>query len=298
MLNVLVLLVGAVVGFVASRQLRRPQSAAQAASLARNVGGTLGRRKGLTPPELQRACFSEMVRHVRVTRQGRTHAPAAYVLRLHPDDLDIVDEARRWFTEGLADALRQAARDNGWVLDGEIAIDYEADPSRRPGVPAALAVAPDAPRGAAPSGPPPAPTAVADRPSSSGSRTLSLLRTDTGEHIPLVADVVTVGRSRDRTISIDDSRVSRSHARIEPRQGTWVVIDEGSANGTRVGGTDLEPNRPKALRPGDVVGIGPVDLQVTTTEGPGAPAGTRALDDSDRNRISGEVLPPSRWQER
>lgn len=298
MVNVLVLVLGGIAGFIGSRWLRRPERAAQAASAARNVGGTLGRRKGLSAPELQRACFSEMVRHVRVTRQGRSHAPAHYLLNLHPDDLTVVDEARRWFTDGLADALRQAARDNGWVLDGAIEIEFRADPSRWPGVPSALAVSPDDPQGTTPSGPPPAPPrATASAPVAVG-RTLALVRTDTGEQIPLTSDVVTIGRSRDRVITIDDNRVSRSHARVEPRQGGWAIIDEGSANGSRVGGEDLPANRARPLRPGDVIGIGPVELRVSTVEVPRAPAGTRALDDSDRNRISGEVLPPSRWQER
>ncbi len=301
MINLVVLLLGAVAGFVGSRRLRRPQQLAQAASVARNVGGTLGRRKGLSAPELQRACFSEMVRHVRVTREGRTHAPSSYVLNLHPDDLAVVDEARRWFTEGLTDALRQAARDNGWTLEGAIEVTYRDDPTRRPGVPSALAVAPDAPAGEPQAVPPPA-APVRRRPqaASSGARLLALVRTDTGERTPLAGTVVTLGRSRDRSITIDDTRVSRAHARVEPRQGSWVVVDEGSANGTRVNGTELAANRPRALRPGDVVGVGPVDLRVTTVDAPGgraAPAGTRALDDSDRNRISGEVLPPARWTE-
>lgn len=298
MLNVLVLLVGAAAGFLGSRALRRPTSSAQAASVARNVSGTLGRRKGLTAPELQRACFSEMVRHVRVSRNGRTHAPSRYVLHLHPDDLAVVDESRRWFTEGLLDALRQAARDNGWTLDAAVEIDYEADPSRRPGVPSALAVPPDVPPDVAAEvgavAPPPAPAASDD----TGGRTLALVRSDTGERIALVADVVTIGRSRDRSVTIDDTRVSRSHARIEPRRGGWALIDEGSANGTRVAGQDLPAGRPCMLRPGDVIGIGPAELRVTTATVPGTAPGTRALDDSDRTRISGEVLPPSRRTER
>ena len=93
MIEVLALPVGAVIGFAGSRRLRRPERAAQAASVARSVGGNLGRRKGLSAPELQRACFSEMVRHVRVDREGRSAAPARYLLKLHPDDLATVDDA-------------------------------------------------------------------------------------------------------------------------------------------------------------------------------------------------------------
>lgn len=294
MLNVLVLLLGAVVGFAGSRKLRRPDRAAAAASVARSVGATVGRRRTLTPPELQRACFSEMVRHVQVDRQGRTHAPSSYVIHLHPDDLAVVDETRRWFHDGLVDALRQAAAGNGWQLDPTVSIDFRADPSRHHGVPSALAVAPDEPRTAAPAAPPPA----APRAAEGTGRILVLVRADTDERIPLVSDAVTVGRSRDRTITIDDNRVSRSHARIEPGQGGWVVVDEGSSNGTRVGGEELAANRPRLLRSGDVIGIGPVDLRVSTGAAPGRPPGTRALDDSERTRISGEVLPPPARGER
>ncbi|MGI8755080.1 MAG: hypothetical protein ACR2MB_04310, partial [Acidimicrobiales bacterium] len=71
MLAALLILVGAVVGFVGSRRLRRPDQVARVASVGRAVSGGVGRRRTLTAPALQRACFSEMVRHVRVRRDGR-----------------------------------------------------------------------------------------------------------------------------------------------------------------------------------------------------------------------------------
>ena len=289
MLSALALLVGAALGFVGSRRLRRPDRAAQAASVARSVGAPL-RRRALTAPELQRACFSEMVRHVRVNRQGRTHAPARYLLRLHPDDLAVVEENQRWFTDGLVDALRRAAAENGWQLDDRVDIEYQADPSRHAGVPSALAVAPDGPASAPPISAPPAPTTLRTGP----PQVLIVVRSDTGEQIPLGNEAVTIGRSRDRTIMIDDNRVSRAHARIDPVGGGWAVVDEGSSNGTRVGGDALAPGRARPLRSGDVIGVGPVDLRVAARAGSGAEPGTRALDDSTRTRISGEVLPPHR----
>ena len=294
MIQVAVLLLGAVAGFVGSRRLRRPDRAAQAASVARAVGGTLGTRRGLSAPELQRACFSEMVRHVRVTRQGRTHAPSAYLLALHPDDLAVVDEARRWFTEGLAEALVQAAGDNGWVLDGPVEIEYQADPARRAGVPSALVTSAD-PDPTPPPPPAPPPAAPAPRTSAPG-RTFVLIRTDTGERFPL-RDQLTIGRSRDRDLTVDDSRVSRAHARVERLRGGWAVVDEGSANGTTVDGAAVVPNRPHALRPGSVIGVGPVELRIAAVAAGGQP-GSRALDDQERTRISGEVLPPDRGEPR
>ena len=235
-----------------------------------------------------------MVRHVRVNRQGRTHAPARYLLRLHPDDLALVDDSRRWFTEGLTHALRQAATENGWLLDGKVDIDYEADPGRHPGVPTALAVPPEAGRGSAPADPPPAPLPGPTSGSrGAGPQGLGLVRTDTGERVVLGERPVTVGRGRDRSLTVDDKRVSRSHARIEASGGGWAVSDEGSANGTRLNGAELSPHVAQMLRVGDTITVGPVELKVVPGPAEAEP-GTRALDDGDRTRISQQVLPPPR----
>ncbi|MEO6988696.1 MAG: FhaA domain-containing protein [Aquihabitans sp.] len=273
-MNVLVFVVGTIGGFVASRLLRRPDRAAQASSVARNMSGSLGRRRGLTPPELQRACFSEMVRHVQVTRQGRTYAPSNYTIHLHDEDLALVEESHRWFVEGLTDALRTAARDNGWTLAGAVKIDFVADRARRPGVPTAVAVSPVG--------------LAAEAPKSSGS--VAIVRSDTGQRHRITDVPLTIGRSKDRDITIDDTRVSRAHARIEPRKGAVFVVDEGSSNGTTVGSTRLTANTPHRVRPGETITVGPVSLRIEA--GAKTDTGTRALDDGDRRRISHDVLPP------
>lgn len=285
-------LVGSLIGFVGSRKLRRPQATAQAASVARSVGGNLGRRKGLTPPELQRACFSEMVRHVRVDRAGRTQAPTRYRILLHPDDLAQVEESKGWFVDGLTDALRQAASENGWILDGKVEIAFEADPARRPGVPSALAVNPEGPKRSQPTSPP-APTPSSRR----RATALVLRRTDTGERTPLGAAAITIGRASASDITVDDKRVSRTHARIAPSDGGWTVVDAGSSNGTTLDGRRVPVDEPRRLAAGQVIGVGPVEL-VVEAGGPMPEPGTRALDDRDRTRISGEVLPPNRGEDR
>ena len=131
LLPALVLVAGAALGYFGSRSLRRPEKAATAASVARNVGGALGRRRGLDAPDLQRACFSEMIRHVEVRPTG-VAVPERFVIRLHPDDAATVDEGRRWFLDGLQEALRQAAEDNGWRLDTEPVIEIDADQAPAP----------------------------------------------------------------------------------------------------------------------------------------------------------------------
>jgi pSer/pThr/pTyr-binding forkhead associated (FHA) protein len=53
-----------------------------------------------------------------------------------------------------------------------------------------------------------------------------------GTSVRLGEAAVTMGRSQDSTIVIDDDYVSSKHARVFPRDGEWFVEDLGSTNGT------------------------------------------------------------------
>jgi pSer/pThr/pTyr-binding forkhead associated (FHA) protein len=67
---------------------------------------------------------------------------------------------------------------------------------------------------------------------------------------PLLATPMIVGRDESADIRVDEPLVSRAHARIEPREGGYVVLDLGSTNRTRVNG-DVVTER--ELRHGDEV---------------------------------------------
>ncbi len=54
----------------------------------------------------------------------------------------------------------------------------------------------------------------------------------------------------------DDPQVSRGHARIEAASNGWLIVDCGSANGTRHNGRLLRPNMPVRLRVGDQISVG------------------------------------------
>ncbi len=64
----------------------------------------------------------------------------------------------------------------------------------------------------------------------------------------------TLGRSRQCEVVVDDPNVSRRHAELRPRGGSWVLTDLGSTNGSRVNGRDLEG--PTVVKPGDEVELG------------------------------------------
>jgi pSer/pThr/pTyr-binding forkhead associated (FHA) protein len=53
---------------------------------------------------------------------------------------------------------------------------------------------------------------------------------------------------------LDDPNVSRTHAEIRPRGGSWVLSDLGSTNGSRLNGRRLDG--PEVLKPGDEIELG------------------------------------------
>jgi pSer/pThr/pTyr-binding forkhead associated (FHA) protein len=70
---------------------------------------------------------------------------------------------------------------------------------------------------------------------------------------------LTVGRSAENDIALEDDFASARHARVEPRRdGVWVS-DAGSTNGTYVNGSKLA--KPHRLKPGDVIRVGGTDLR-------------------------------------
>lgn len=53
-----------------------------------------------------------------------------------------------------------------------------------------------------------------------------------GTSVRLGETPVTVGRSQDSTLVLEDDYVSSRHARLFPQDGSWYVEDLGSTNGT------------------------------------------------------------------
>jgi len=91
-----------------------------------------------------------------------------------------------------------------------------------------------------------------------------------GAVVALHYDVCTLGRELDNTLPLADRRTSRYHAQIAYREeeGTWVLEDRGSTNGTLLNG--LRVNR-AALSPGDVIQLGDTTIAV---EAPSVAAGS------------------------
>ena len=65
---------------------------------------------------------------------------------------------------------------------------------------------------------------------------------------------VTLGRSRQCDVVLSDPNVSRQHAEIRPRGGSWVLNDLGSTNGSVLNGRRIEGS--EVLKPGDEIEVG------------------------------------------
>ena len=90
----------------------------------------------------------------------------------------------------------------------------------------------------------------------SSDYTLSVLA---GPHpnttFPLTGSPIALGRQADNQVVLDDSHVSRHHARLVRRPSGFEIEDLGSGNGTWVNGRRI--SQPTPLKPGDVIGLSP-----------------------------------------
>jgi hypothetical protein len=79
-----------------------------------------------------------------------------------------------------------------------------------------------------------------------------------GEHFDLFGGI-SLGRSADADIRLDDRYASGIHARVFNRSGAYFVEDMDSTNGTLLNSRDLHGEA--ELTPGDVIRIGDTELR-------------------------------------
>lgn len=89
-----------------------------------------------------------------------------------------------------------------------------------------------------------------------------LLASGSVQEFALPAASVTLGRATTNQITLQDPKVSRTHARIDAADDGFAVVDLGSANGTYVNDVRIER---AALKPGDVIKLGDSLLRFETT---------------------------------
>src|SRR5262245_47577426 len=73
---------------------------------------------------------------------------------------------------------------------------------------------------------------------------------------------VTLGRARSCDVCLPEPTVSAHHAEIRREGRDWFVTDVGSANGTRLNGSDLGRRIPKLMRSGDRLRIAGFEIRI------------------------------------
>jgi pSer/pThr/pTyr-binding forkhead associated (FHA) protein len=78
-----------------------------------------------------------------------------------------------------------------------------------------------------------------------------------GQSFPMTGEKMTIGRSPETDVFLDDVTVSREHATLVHRGGEWFLDDSGSLNGTYVNRQRVDSHR---LADGDELQIGKFKL--------------------------------------
>lgn len=99
-----------------------------------------------------------------------------------------------------------------------------------------------------------------------------------GQRLTVRVPVVNIGRADYNDLVIPDDSVSGSHAKLQRREGIWILVDNDSTNGTWVDGDRVQGE--VALGPGTVVRFGEVSVMFEPTDdhlGTDAGSGTKVM---------------------
>ena len=234
------------------------------------VEGTFSRafRSEVRPVEIARRLAREMEEH-QSTSLSRTYVPNEYRVFLSPRDRQRFAGYEAALADELAGYLLEHARRERMTLMARPVIEFETDERLglgEFGIQAGV-VAP------AEESPPPPDVEQSGRtmiysnaerlaePLEERARTraqTALLVMD-GRRLMVGSAGVSLGRSRQCDVVLGDANVSRRHAEVRPRGGSWVLTDLGSTNGSRLNGRTVEHT--EVLKPGDQIELGSTILQ-------------------------------------
>jgi hypothetical protein len=245
------------------------------------VEGTFSRafKSEVRPVEIARKLAREMEEHKSYS-VSRMYAPNEYRVYLSPRDRERFADEEGYLASELAGYLLEHARRENLALRSRPIVQFITDERLGLGEFGIQTRTSAPPPGASPRGQEPHPSQPARPPEpAAGGRTMiystaervaeqlqeparseqrtALLLMD-GKRLVVGAGGVTMGRSRQCEVMVDDPNVSRQHAEIRPRGGSWVVTDLGSTNGSRLNGRRLE--QPTVLKPGDEIELGTTTL--------------------------------------
>jgi hypothetical protein len=229
------------------------------------VEGTFSRafRSEVRPVEIARKLAREMEEHKSFS-VSRTYAPNEYRVFLSPRDRERFADYEGALAEELAGYLLEHARRERLVLLTRPTVEFETDDRLglgEFGIQTRMA--------------PPEGQEDDEAPAEQSGRTMvystserhsqpleerARSRAETallvlgGKRMVVGPAGATLGRSRKCDIVVDDPNVSREHAEVRPRGGSWVLRDLGSTNGSSINGRRTDGA--EVLKPGDEIELG------------------------------------------
>jgi len=239
--------------------------------LAGLVEGTFNRafRSEVRPVEIARKLAREMEEHKSYTL-SRTYVPNEYRVFLSPRDRERFAGYESALADELAGYLLEHARRERFTLPARPVIEFETDDRLglgEFGIQTGIIEPTEHDEEQVPAPEPSGRTMVY---STAGrlaepleerarARAQTALLILDGRRLVIGPGGATVGRSRQCDVVLSDPNVSRQHAQIRPRCGSWVLSDLGSTNGSRLNGRLVEA--PEVVRPGDEIELGATVLR-------------------------------------
>jgi pSer/pThr/pTyr-binding forkhead associated (FHA) protein len=98
-----------------------------------------------------------------------------------------------------------------------------------------------------------------------------VVRMATGDDARLTFDglqSIVIGRGASCDVRLPDASVSHRHASLRMQSADLVLVDEGSSNGTFVGGVRVAPRTSRVVRSGDTVRLGRMWIEVRIDRSP------------------------------
>jgi hypothetical protein len=229
------------------------------------VEGTFSRafRSEVRPVEIARKLAREMEEH-KTSSLSRTYVPNEYRVYLSPRDRERFAEYEDALASELAGYILEHARRERLALMSRPVVEFETDDRLGLGEfgiqtrvvdpepdPEDQPVAQESGRTMIYSTAGRVAEPLEERARSRHQTALLLMG---GKRLVVGPAGVTLGRSRQSDVMVDDPNVSRAHAEIRARGGSWVLTDLGSTNGSRLNGRRVEGS--EVLKPGDEIELG------------------------------------------
>ena len=184
-------------------------------------------------------------------KSGKATAPNIFTLIIHPDDVS------HWQDNRLLDTLNETLQ----TVGNEAKLEFSApptlsiatDPSLSPGDVRVIASYKMENLG-------PTNVMVNDTQIEMDDNNLpenAFLIVDGRKVFPLTVPVINIGRRLENQLTIDDPRVSRTHAQLRSIKGRYVIFDLNSTGGTFINGKRINQT---ILYPGDIISLAGVNL--------------------------------------